>query len=278
MVDKYTVTRLIQIIRGLDRANVLNRGSEKGRTMQCPNCQRKNDPAYRFCIFCGTSLLASEVRERSKAAEGLPVDDTSLDTADSSQQNVPRRQMEVVTNYAGFRRRFLAWVIDAVILIPLFFLPGYLYVEMNDIVDAQQGASWLYFLGTIVSAIYLVGFWTWRGQTPGKIVMRIVIVKSDGRRIGIGKAILRYIGYVVLVILALILLIPVFFAFRWILEFIELRGLSMWVATSLVPILVVLIPCWLIIALDRKRQGLHDKIARTYVVRTTTIRGTSTTE
>ncbi|MFC1981516.1 RDD family protein [Chloroflexota bacterium] len=195
------------------------------------------------------------------------MEDASLDTADSSQQNVPRHQMEAVTNYAGFRKRFLAWIIDAVILIPLFFLPGYLYVEINDIVDAQQSAFWFYFFGIIVSAIYLVGFWTWRGQTPGKIVIRIVIVKSDGGCIDIGRAILRYIGYVVLVIIALILMIPVFFAFRWMLGLSELRGISMWVGTSLVPILVVLIPYWLTIALDRKKQGLHDKIAKTYVVK-----------
>ncbi len=148
--------------------------------MQCPKCHRENDSTYRFCIFCGTSLPASEVRERSAAAEGPLADRASLDTADSSQQNVPRRQIEVAMNYVGFRRRFVAWIIDAVILIPIFILPGYLYVEINDIVDAQQGAFWVYFFGIIVSAIYLVGFWTWRGQTPGKMVMRIKIVNSGG--------------------------------------------------------------------------------------------------
>ena len=101
--------------------------------MRCSNCQRENDPDNRFCIFCGTPLPASEAQELPEAVEDSPVDDTSLDIADSSQENVPGHQAEPEMNYVGLKKRLVAWIIDAVILLPLFFLPGYLYVEINDI-------------------------------------------------------------------------------------------------------------------------------------------------
>jgi uncharacterized RDD family membrane protein YckC len=45
--------------------------------------------------------------------------------------------------------------------------------------------------------IYFVGFWTWRGQTPGKMLIGAKIVRADGSRLDIGRAILRYPFYLV---------------------------------------------------------------------------------
>ena len=240
--------------------------------MQCPNCQRENDPAYRFCIFCGTPLPASEVRKRSEAAESPPVDDTSLDTADLSQQNVPSRQMEVVTNYAGFRRRFVAWIIDVLAIVALLAIIGLavdaLLSPPGGYVDAQVGAFWIYITWIPLSSLYIIGFWAWRGQTPGKMAMRIKIIRSDGNSLGIGGAIRRYIGYVVLVIITFIVTIPALFIINWVPWLKELRGLFMFGTIYLMPALVVLIIYWLGIVLNRKKQGLHDKIAKTYVVNT----------
>ena len=103
--------------------------------MQCPNCQRENNPDYRFCIFCGTSLPASEAQERSEDTEDPPVDDTSLDTTGSGQKNVPRHQTEVAMNYVGFRKRLVASIIDAIILGALFpvilLITYYIYYETD---------------------------------------------------------------------------------------------------------------------------------------------------
>jgi len=123
-------------------------------------------------------------------------------------------------NYAGFWRRLVAVIIDGVIL-------GAITGVLMAIFGAQQAASWL---GSIIGIIYVIGFWTWRGQTPGKMVMGIKIIKTDGSPIGIGRAILRYVGYLVSTIIICI--------------------------------------GYLMIAWDSKKQGLHDKIAGTYVVKT----------
>jgi len=128
--------------------------------------------------------------------------------------------MEVAMNYAGFWRRLVAVIIDGVIL-------GAITGVLMAIFGAQQAASWL---GSIIGIIYVIGFWTWRGQTPGKMVMGIKIIKTDGSPIGIGRAILRYVGYLVSAIIICI--------------------------------------GYLMIAWDSKKQGLHDKIAGTYVVKT----------
>jgi len=128
--------------------------------------------------------------------------------------------MEVEMNYAGFWRRLVAYIIDGIIL-------GAITGVLMAIFGAQQAASWL---SSAIGIIYIIGFWTWRGQTLGKMVMGVKIVKTDGSPIGIGRAILRYIGYLISAVIILI--------------------------------------GYLMIAWDSKKQGLHDKIAGTYVVKT----------
>lgn len=127
--------------------------------------------------------------------------------------------MEVAMNYAGFWRRFVAWIIDGIIL-------GAVSGMLIAIIGTQQTANLLGFIGFI----YAIGFWTWRGQTPGKMAMGVKIIKTDGSPIDIGRALLRYLGYLVSAIIICI--------------------------------------GYLMIAWDSKKQGLHDKIAGTYVVKT----------
>jgi uncharacterized RDD family membrane protein YckC len=82
----------------------------------------------------------------------------------------------------------------------------------------------------LVSILYFVGFWAWRAQTPGMMVLGLRIARdADGTAPGLGRSILRYIGFF---ISALVL----FIGFIW-------------------------------IAFDSRKQGWHDKIAGTVVVR-----------
>jgi uncharacterized RDD family membrane protein YckC len=78
--------------------------------------------------------------------------------------------------------------------------------------------------------LYHVFFLTLANRTIGKAVMGLQVVPLSGGRIGLFRAILRYFGYIVSII-------PLFFGFIWIL-------------------------------FSRRRQGWHDKIARTCVVYT----------
>lgn len=138
----------------------------------------------------------------------------------------------------GFGRRLAASLIDMLVVgfltfimvVGLSFLillvdifTAYRYPDREFPVDTM-----MLWLGLIVSVLYFVGYWAKSGQTIGKSMLGIKIVGMDGSTLSWGKALLRYIGYLVSgLVLSL--------GFLW-------------------------------LAFDRKRQGWHDKIAGTIVV------------
>jgi uncharacterized RDD family membrane protein YckC len=121
--------------------------------------------------------------------------------------------------YAGFWMRLAAWLIDGVIL-TLVQLPIALVVA-----DAVTAAS----LQLAIGIAYVIGFWVARGATPGKMLMGVEIMTTDGQPIGLGRAIARYLGY-------------------FLSGFLLLIG-------------------YIMIGLRRDKRGLHDLIAGTVVVR-----------
>ena len=80
----------------------------------------------------------------------------------------------------------------------------------------------------LVNVIYFIGLRAWRSQTLGQIVANVKVVKTDGSPVDLRAAVLRFLGYV--------------------LCFLTL-GIG-----------------FLIVAFDRRKQGLHDKIADTVVI------------
>ena len=134
----------------------------------------------------------------------------------------------------GFSRRLAATLIDSVILMLATFLVvmavGLAGVFLNIYSNNEQIPvdRLLVICGLILSIFYYVGAWSKSGQTVAKSVLGIKVVGNDGKPLSVGKAFLRYLGYIVS---ALALSI----GFLW-------------------------------IAFDKKRQGWHDKIASSYAV------------
>ena len=85
-------------------------------------------------------------------------------------------------------------------------------------------------LGLVIDLAYVVYFWTTSGATPGKMAMGLRVVSTDGSPLTVGKAVIRFVGYIVSFAVLLI-------GFIW-------------------------------IAFDANKQGWHDKIAGTYVIKT----------
>ncbi len=83
--------------------------------------------------------------------------------------------------------------------------------------------------GIGISVAYLFGFWVWRGQTPGKMAVGVKIIRTDSSPIKWQCALRRFLGYIVS-------LVTLFVGFIW-------------------------------VAFDDRKQGMHDKIADTYVVK-----------
>lgn len=140
--------------------------------------------------------------------------------------------------YAGFVTRMVSFVIDRALVGLVAFLTfqsiDYLLgaFKINQLLGfwdmTWQGRTILVaVIYAFLTICYDIGFWLLAGQTPGKRVMGLRILRSDGTRLRFGNALRREIGYVVSGIL--------FLGYLWIL-------------------------------FDNRRQGFHDKLAGTIVV------------
>ena len=124
----------------------------------------------------------------------------------------------------GFGPRFVATIIDGIILTVVNFVLGLVFGMMGD-----SGGFIASLLSIVISIGYYIYFWTSSGQTIGHSVMKIKVVAVDGSKLDVTKAILRYVGYMVSAAIF-------FLGFIWVL-------------------------------FDANKQGWHDKIAGTYVVK-----------
>lgn len=142
----------------------------------------------------------------------------------------PRPGPAVGVAYAGFWIRVVAWIIDAV---ALGILTGALapLVGAGSIVPFEgrvdYGAN---ALGGLIGLVYFVGMWSWKGQTLGMMPFGLWVVRiEDGGRLDVVRAFLRYVGLII----------------------------------SFAVILLGVI--W--VAFDGRKQGWHDKMAKSLVIR-----------
>jgi uncharacterized RDD family membrane protein YckC len=125
----------------------------------------------------------------------------------------------------GFGPRLVAYLIDGILLSIVNGILGAVF--------AMTGSDTLVMLGSLLTFIisigYFVYFWTSSGQTIGHSIMKIKVVSTDGSTLTMGKAFMRYIGYIISGLV-------VGLGFLWVL-------------------------------FDADKQGWHDKIAGTYVIK-----------
>ncbi len=171
-------------------------------------------------------------------AEGVPVQDTveaggRLETIEEAGPVEAAAEVKML-EYRGAWIRLAGFVVDFIVLAVVSFL----------LVQIRAFPFWA---ALVIGMIYFVGFWSWRGQTPGKMLIHAKILKTDGRPIGFGTAFLRYLFYIVPAYAPILL-----YAFR----------------VHVILGAVVALFAFLIIAFDRKKRGVHDRIAGTCVVNT----------
>ncbi|MCX7635475.1 MAG: RDD family protein [Syntrophales bacterium] len=148
--------------------------------------------------------------------------------------------------YGGFWRRLAAALIDQTIL---GFL--YIFIMIAGMAAFQAGfgmdvSSWdpevekfgdvgkwwvaYQLLCGVVNAGYFIYFHGSWGQTPGKRLLGLKVIQTSGDAMTYGVAFLRWVGYIVSSVF-------LFMGYLW-------------------------------VAFDRRKQGWHDKIAATVVIRT----------
>ena len=118
--------------------------------------------------------------------------------------------------YAGFMIRLGAAIIDSLIT----GIPAAIITSFTDIPA----------LGTLLSVVYYILFTYYRGQTPGKMILRLHVVDADGNRPNLKQVLIREVIGKAISALALLI------GYLWII--------------------------W-----DPKKRGWHDHIAGTYVVK-----------
>lgn len=132
--------------------------------------------------------------------------------------------------YVGFWVRFIASVIDSILVVAIIYpLMSVMFGWENLITgNVNPGASLL--IELVLPAVAVIIFWIYRSATPGKMVMGATIVDATTYgKPSTGQLIGRYFAYYVS-------MLPIFLGFIW-------------------------------IGFDRRKQGWHDKLAGTLVVR-----------
>ena len=134
--------------------------------------------------------------------------------------------------YIGFWKRVWASAIDAIffsliLLSPLIDIYGWDYFNPNFAGFVRGPADFI--ISWIVPIFIVIGFWSFKQATPGKMAIHCIIVDAtNGEKPTTRQWIIRYIGYFVSTI-------PFFLGFLW-------------------------------VAFDKRKQGWHDKMAGTVVV------------
>ena len=135
--------------------------------------------------------------------------------------------------YAGFWSRTGAALIDGILLL-LITMPILISIygwEYLEAEDLVMGPA-DFLISWVLPALATVLFWLYKNATPGKMAIKAQVVDAQtGHSISVGQAMLRYLGY-------FLAILPLGLGIFW-------------------------------VTFDSRKQGWHDKIAGTVVVKRT---------
>ncbi len=207
-------------------------GTAQPEQVTCPACGLIQEKAEN-CSGCGVNYARYLARqtENEQASQGADSSDGKLAKLNSVANHHPSE----LQPKAGFWIRVVATMLDSFLLCTVQFvltlmislLVGFMGVAAGEN-PAVSVIIWLF--GTTISLGYAVFFTGYCGQTPGKMALRIKVVCTDGTQLTYGRAAKREV-------------------------------LGKFVSSILLGI------GYLMVAFDQQKQGLHDKIADTYVVK-----------
>lgn len=136
--------------------------------------------------------------------------------------------------YAGFWLRVVASLIDTVLTLIVTYpilLAIYGKAYLNDETKGVIAGPADFVVSWVLPALAVILFWISKQATPGKMALAMKVVDArTGGKLSVGQSIGRYLGY-----------------------FVSLLPLSLGIL-------------W--VGFDKRKQGWHDKLAGTVVVRT----------
>ncbi len=198
--------------------------------MKCPTCETENPPQAEYCTSCGVALGAAAHgaqpvvyctscgRENPGGATFCTNCGAGILSHSGPTARVETSQVATDVEYMGFWIRVGAAIIDMLIL-------GALGAILAAITSGQSGkVQWF------INILYYVLFTGLRGQTPGKMLVGIQVVTSNGEAPGIARAALREV-------------------------------LGKFIST------IVILLGYIWVAFDPEKRAWHDKLAGTYVIK-----------
>ncbi len=204
---------------------------------RCPRCGAQVAFGMRFCGSCGIQLFWP-----TQPTQQPPPIYHQQQQFGSRLQVIPTGDVEAIRPYcAGFWRRFAAYIIDSIILVigELIFIAVFFIAVFSatgglstEIPDDYVIAFWFAYniLTFVLPWLYFTAFEASSKQaTPGKMAMGIIVTDLKGNRISFGRANGRY----------------------W----------SKIISTA------ILLIGYIMIGFTEKKQGLHDIIADTLVLK-----------
>ncbi len=207
-------------------------GPSQPAQVTCPACgmaQVKDDN----CNGCGVNYAQYSARQTEKVQAEPSTDETNENLA--KPPGIAVNQFPESLPKAGFWVRVVATMIDSFLLsfvqfvltLSITLVIGFMGIAASD-APSVSIIVWLF--GTTISLGYAVFFTGYCGQTPGKMALRIKVICTDGNQLTYGRAAKREV-------------LGKFVSFI-------LLGIG-----------------YLMVAFDNQKQGLHDKIADTYVIK-----------
>lgn len=206
--------------------------STAAEQINCPACGLTQDKRDR-CSDCGVIYEKVQVRRQEYGS----VDDVT-ETLNGNLAELRKKAANPAPQIqpkAGFWIRVVASLLDSFLLGAVQFVLSLLIglaISMLGIATSGDPSIdtviWLF--GASLSIGYAVFFIGYCGQTPGKMALRIKVIRTDGSPMTYGRAALREVLG----------------------KFIS--GILLFIG-------------YIMVAFDSQKQGLHDKIADTYVIK-----------
>jgi len=137
--------------------------------------------------------------------------------------------MDEEMEFRGFWARLGATLIDT-ILLSMITLPLMFVIYDGNMMASPVLGAWDVVLNYITPAVLTIALWWYFQATPGKMLLQMVIIdRETGGKPSTKQVIVRYLGYIISAV-------PLGLGFFW-------------------------------IAFDKNKQGWHDKLSGTAVVR-----------
>jgi len=200
--------------------------------INCPACGLTQDKSDR-CCDCG--VIYEKVQVRRQEHESVTDETETLNGNLAELRKKAANPAPQILPKAGFWIRVVASLLDSLLLGVVQFVLSLLIglaISMLGIATAGDPSIDMVIglFGVSLSIGYAVFFTGYCGQTPGKMAVRIKVIRTDGSSMTYGRAALREV-------------------------------LGKFISGILLCI------GYIMVAFDAQKQGLHDKIADTYVIK-----------